>query len=200
MARKLCSRRQTRYPTTAGTSCRWCRPSGPADGRAVRGRLGSSAPVDGPPVRRWFLLAPPIPCFCCSPGTVLRGSARSSGVTPPRSPSFWPYSTPAQFSSDLVSVGQQPQAWVLAQEGPYFSGWFAHGWRCLSDDAVTTWGRAPSRKEEDFSVPEVLKDGCCDSLGCAAATDDAVATMGLRGAGKRGPGEDPAQKKGPGGP
>lgn len=46
----------------------------------------------------------------------------------------------------------------------------------------------------------MLKDGCCDGFGCAAATDDAMAAMGLRGSGKRGFREDPAQEGGSGGP
>lgn len=55
----------------------------------------------------------------------------------------------------------------------------------------------PSRKEGDFAIPEVPKDGC---FGCAAATDDAMAAMGLRGVGKRGFREDPAEEEGPGRP
>lgn len=53
--------------------------------------------------------------------------------------------------------------------------------------------------EADFSIPEVVKDGRRDGFLCAAAADDAVAPMVLRGAGKRGTGEDPAQEEGPGG-
>lgn len=37
--------------------------------------------------------------------------------------------------------------------------------------------------EADFSVPEVFKDGRGDGFRCAAAADDAVAPIVLRGAG-----------------
>lgn len=51
--------------------------------------------------------------------------------------------------------------------------------------------------EADFSVPEVFKDGRGDGFRCAAAADDAVAPIVLRGAGEHGTREDPAQE-GPG--
>lgn len=112
VALTLCNRSPRRLWTVAGTSCRGCRPEAPAVGRVAHGQLGSSEPVDGPSIRRWFLPAPPLPC------TVLRGpiafQAQNSRVLLlpetvlpgllPSSVSSSPYSSPARFSPDLLSV------------------------------------------------------------------------------------------------
>lgn len=96
--------------------------------------------------------APPLPC------TVLRVpllSTPGSHSSPKRSfrvsllPSSVlssPYSSP-----DLVSVGQKPQAGVLAQESSHIRRWFVHDVKHPSDAAAPTWGRAPSRKQISLS-------------------------------------------------
>lgn len=127
VARTLCNRRPARLWTAAGTSCRWCRPEVPVDGRVAHGRLESSAPVDGPPVHKWFLPAPPLPCTVLWVPLLSKHRTPGSHSSPARSfrvsllPSPVPSWSLARFSSDLVSIRHQPQAGVLAQESPHIS-------------------------------------------------------------------------------